>query len=120
MDSNERKESQALDQIAGILAKIDDRKLIREFLVCILTKYELQEIAGRWELVKLLNDGMSQRRIAEQLGMSLCKITRGSKELKKKGSAFKTVLDAYVEHATEEKTTFGGEKDAYQSSPERR
>ena len=118
MDSNEGKESQALDQIAGILAKIGDRKLIREFLVCILTKYEIQEIAGRWELVKLLYDGMSQRHIAEQLGMSLCKITRGSKELKKKDSAFKTVLDTYVEHGTGEETTIGGVKDAYQSSPE--
>ena len=102
MNSNEREELQALDQIAGILAGIEDRKLIREFLICILTKYEIKEIAGRWELVKLLYDGMSQRRIAEQLGMSLCKITRGSKELKKRGSAFKTVLDSYVEHDTPE------------------
>jgi Trp operon repressor len=30
--------------------------------------------------------------------MSLCKITRGSKELKKRDSAFKMVLDGYVEH----------------------
>jgi TrpR family trp operon transcriptional repressor len=96
MNSNTNEELQALDQIAGILAKIQDRKLIREFLICILTKYEIKEIAGRWELVKLLYSGMSQRRIAEQLGMSLCKITRGSKELKKRGSAFKTVLDDYV------------------------
>jgi TrpR family trp operon transcriptional repressor len=102
MNSNEREELQALDQIAGILAGIEDRKLIREFLICILTKYEIKEIAGRWELVKLLYDGMSQRRIAEQLGMSLCKITRGSKELKKRDSAFKTVLDSFVEHRTQE------------------
>jgi Trp operon repressor len=34
--------------------------------------------------------------------MSLCKITRGSKELKKKHSAFKTVLDTYVEHGTDD------------------
>ena len=93
---------EALDQIAAVLARIEDRKLIREFLICILTKYEIKEIAGRWELVKLLYDGMSQRRIAEQLGMSLCKITRGSKELKKRGSAFKTVLDSYIEHDTPE------------------
>ncbi len=93
---------QALDQIAGILAGIGDRKLICEFLICILTEYEIKEIAGRWELVKLLYDGMSQRRIAEQLGMSLCKITRGSKELKKRGSAFKTVLDSYVEDGADE------------------
>jgi TrpR family trp operon transcriptional repressor len=96
------KELEALDQIAGILAKIEDRRLIREFLICILTKYEIKEIAGRWELVKLLYEGKSQRRIAEQLGMSLCKITRGSKELKKQGSAFKTVLDSYIEPTTPE------------------
>jgi TrpR family trp operon transcriptional repressor len=102
MNSNNGGELQALDQIAGILAKVEDRKLIREFLICILTKYEIKEIAGRWELVKLLYDGMSQRRIAEQLGMSLCKITRGSKELKKRDSAFKTVLDSFVEHRTQE------------------
>jgi TrpR family trp operon transcriptional repressor len=93
---------QALDQIAGILARIGDRELIREFLICILTEYEIKEIAGRWDRVKLLYDGMSQRRIAGQLGMSLCKITRGSKELKKRGSAFKTVLDSYVEHGAED------------------
>jgi TrpR family trp operon transcriptional repressor len=98
MNSNTREELEALDQISGILARIEDRKLIRDFLICILTKYEIKEIAGRWELVKLLYDGMSQRRIADRLGMSLCKITRGSKELKKRGSAFKTVLDSYVEH----------------------
>ena len=92
---------EALDQIAAVLARIEDRKLIREFLICILTKYEIKEIAGRWELVKLLYDGMSQRRIAEQLGMSLCKITRGSKELKKPDSAFKTVLDGFGEQQTE-------------------
>jgi TrpR family trp operon transcriptional repressor len=102
MNSNRKEELQALDQIAGILAKIEDRKLIREFLICILTQYEIKEIAGRWELVKLLHNGMSQRRIAERLGMSLCKITRGSKELKKRDSAFRTVLDSYVEHDTAE------------------
>ena len=101
MSSNTTEEMKAIDQIASILAKIEDRKLIRDFLICILTKYEIKEIAGRWELVKLLNNGMSQRKIAEQLGMSLCKITRGSKELKKRDSAFKTVLDSYVEHGAE-------------------
>ena len=101
MNSNTGQEMKAIDQIAAILAKIEDRKLIRDFLICILTKYEIKDIAGRWELVKLLNNGMSQRKIAEQLRMSLCKITRGSKELKKRDSAFKTVLDGYVEQDEE-------------------
>ncbi|MBN2552376.1 MAG: transcriptional regulator, partial [Spirochaetales bacterium] len=97
MESNTSEELEALDQISTVLARIEDRKLIREFLICILTKYEIKEIAGRWKLVKLLYDGLSQRRIAEQLGMSLCKITRGSKELKKRDSAFKTILENYIE-----------------------
>ena len=102
MESNTSEELEALDQISAVLARVEDRKLIREFLICILTKYEIKEIAGRWQLVKLLYDGLSQRRIAEKLGMSLCKITRGSKELKKRDSAFKTILDTYIEHETPE------------------
>lgn len=82
-------------EIAGILAKIDDRKLIRDFLVCILTPHELREVDGRWELVKRLTSGMSQRRIAEELHMSLCKITRGSRELKKRDSAFRRILEQH-------------------------
>jgi TrpR family trp operon transcriptional repressor len=85
-----------LDEVAQVLARIEDPKLILDFLNCILTPYELQEVSGRWELVKLLDQGVSQRKIAERLGMSLCKITRGSRELKKNGSAFKRVLSEYL------------------------
>jgi TrpR family trp operon transcriptional repressor len=44
-------------------------------------------------LVKALNAGTSQREIAKNLEVSLCKITRGSRELKKPGSAFRRILD---------------------------
>lgn len=86
----------SLRELAGVLADIQDPKLIREFLVCMLTEREMEELAGRWDLVKLLEKGMSQRKIAEKLGMSLCKITRGSRELKKKNSALKKVLEEYL------------------------
>ena len=85
-----------VEQVAEVLARIRDPQLILDFLKCILTPYELEEVSGRWELVKLLNQGISQRKISEQLGMSLCKITRGSRELKKQDSAFKRVLSDYV------------------------
>ncbi|MDR2143572.1 MAG: trp operon repressor, partial [Treponema sp.] len=39
------------------------------------------------------NAGMPQREIAKSLEVSLCKITRGSRELKKSGSAFRRILD---------------------------
>ncbi|MBA7622259.1 Trp operon repressor [subsurface metagenome] len=83
-------------ELSRILAEIQDKELIEEFLSCILTKNELREIDGRWELVKLLEKGWSQRKIARKLGMSLCKITRGSRELKKENSAFKRVVRDYL------------------------
>ena len=85
-----------IEEIAEVLARVRDPKLIGDFLRCILTRRELEEIDGRWELVKRLDRGESQRSIARRLGMSLCKITRGSRELKKKNSAFKRILREYL------------------------
>lgn len=85
----------ALDELAAVLAGTSDQKLIKDFLLSILTENEAGEIASRWALVRLIDDGMSQRRIARSLGLSLCKITRGSRELKKRNSAFRRMVDAY-------------------------
>ena len=101
MDRNKRKE---IAELARILADLNEPKLIKDFLICMLTPKEIDEIAGRWSLVKMLDRGESQREIARRLGMSLCKITRGSKELKKRGSAFKQVLERYVYTQPEKET----------------
>lgn len=69
-----------------------DKALIESFLYSLLTPAESDEMAKRWALVKELAHGTPQRRIAEDLGLSLCKITRGSRELKKEGSAFRILL----------------------------
>ena len=83
----------AFDEMASVLAYVQDKQLIKDFLMCLLTENEMDEIIARWALVKLIDRGMSQRRIASELGLSLCKITRGSKELKKRDSAFKRFID---------------------------
>ncbi|MBN2078247.1 MAG: transcriptional regulator [Spirochaetes bacterium] len=87
----------SLKEIAHVLAQTGDGEQIESFLRSILTKNEIAEISSRWELVKLLYDGMSQRKIAEKLGLSLCKITRGSKELKKSRSPFRAMIERHRE-----------------------
>ena len=82
-----------IEELSAVLAKVDNPDLIRRFLYSVLTEYEIGEVASRWELVKLIDRGISQRKIADRLGLSLCKITRGSKELKKPDSAFKQFID---------------------------
>lgn len=74
-----------------------DPDLIEDFLYSLFTPAEADEMAKRWALVKELSEGTPQRRIAEDLGLSLCKITRGSRELKKENSAFRTMLDLVTE-----------------------
>lgn len=87
-----------IDEIASVLAESNDKKEIANFLRSLLTEAEASEVSSRWELVKLMNDGMSQRKIADKLGLSLCKITRGSKELKKDPSVFKQMIEKYNKH----------------------
>lgn len=86
-----------LKEIAAVLSVTDDQEQIEAFLKSILTKNEIDEISARWELVKLLDNGMSQRKIADRLGVSLCKITRGSRELKKTHSPFRNMIEKYKE-----------------------
>ena len=84
---------ESLTELAKTLSRVKDSVLIEEFLGCLLTPAEIADVAGRWALVKALREKTSQREIAKDLGVSLCKITRGSRELKKKNSAFVRILE---------------------------
>ncbi len=98
-------EQAGIVELAGILARMSDSALIEEFLLELFTPAERQDIASRWELVKRLDQGASQRKIAADLGLSLCKITRGSRELKKEGSAFRAALALHREISEVQKAT---------------
>lgn len=84
-----------LAELASLFDEVRDPHLVEQFLREILTPAEIHGISSRWELVKRLDEGQSQRAIAAELGLSLCKITRGSRELKKSGSALRALLDRH-------------------------
>ncbi len=88
----EKEIESGLKELYSIISDIDDVSLIEDFLGCLLTPAERKDIAARWLLVKEIHKGTSQREIAKKFNMSLCKITRGSKELKKPDSAFWKIL----------------------------
>jgi TrpR family trp operon transcriptional repressor len=95
MRSDDPAVAENFGELARLLAKAQEGELIESFLRCLLTPAETADIAARWALVKALEQGMPQREIAKTLGLSLCKITRGSRELKKPNSAFERMLDLY-------------------------
>lgn len=83
---------ETIHEICALLANVDDPALIYDFFGCLFTRAELKDFSNRWNLVKELESGTTQREIAKKYGMSLCNITRGSRELKKEDSAFKKIL----------------------------
>ena len=88
---------EAFEELVSAVAATDDRELVAEFFRSLLTEYEIDEITKRWALVRRIDDGQSQRSIAKELGLSLCKITRGSKQLKRENSAFGKMIAIYKE-----------------------
>ena len=71
-------------RLAEAVAMLERPAQVEQFLRELLTPGELHDLALRWELVELLAAGVPQRQIAARLGVSLCKITRGAKILKKR------------------------------------
>ena len=67
---------------------------MQEFLTEMLTPSERRDLTLRWELMRRLKKGIPQRKIAAELGISLCKITRGAKILKQDHSISKHYLNA--------------------------
>ncbi|MFA6505826.1 MAG: Trp family transcriptional regulator [Treponemataceae bacterium] len=85
--------SENLGELSRAFAATDDPEFIESFLRSLLTPAEAADVAARWALVKALDLHVPQREIAKELGLSLCKITRGSRELKKSDSPFKRMLE---------------------------
>ena len=50
----------------------------------LLTDSELTEISNRLQIFQMLKQGVPQRRIADELGVGIATVTRGSKALKAK------------------------------------
>jgi TrpR family trp operon transcriptional repressor len=81
------------EELIRVFAEIKDVKEMDAFLREIFTPKELADLELRWQLLKELNEGQTQRSIAARHRMSLCKITRGSKVLKAENSLIKKILD---------------------------
>ena len=92
-NDNEAKLS-GFDEICSVLCDIHQPDQMKSFLEEILTPAERDDLALRWQLMKMLQDGVPQRHIASELGISLCKITRGAKILKNDLSISKRYLES--------------------------
>ena len=87
------------EDLIKIFASTTDVNDMQKLLEEMLTPNELKDLRLRWNLMKDLYKGLPQREIAASYGISLCKITRGSKILKQKDSYCKKLLsNRYDDH----------------------
>ena len=85
-------EVSGIEGLISALCRINEPLKMQEILQEILTPAEYHDLALRWALMERLQEGETQRQIASDLGISLCKITRGAKILKKQGAVTKQYL----------------------------
>lgn len=83
-------------ELVEVLQKIGkDKKMLKDFLVDILTPQEYEEVIRRWQIIKKLGQGIPQRQIVKDLGISIATITRGSRMLRNDKGGFNQVLKKY-------------------------
>lgn len=68
-----------LKELYELFAAVSNEKEAEKLLKDILTPQELSSLAERWQLIQMLDAGVSQREIAKKLKISISKITRGSR-----------------------------------------
>jgi TrpR family trp operon transcriptional repressor len=86
-------------ELCRIVAGLRRPQQVDGFLRALLTPAERDRIAMRWRLVCLLEAGVRQRTIAEKLHVSLCKITRGSRELQHGPLCFRASVKKSVQRS---------------------
>ena len=82
ISSNKGAKMDNIKELSQIISQLKDEKEIYKLLNELLSESELDVLSKRWRIVKMLKAGCTQREIAKELNVSLCKVTRGAKILK--------------------------------------
>jgi len=85
---------EARTDLIDLFVKTDNREEMEKLFQDLFTNAEIKDFTLRWKLMDDLYCHIPQRKIASDLGISLCKITRGSKMLKKEDGYARKILSA--------------------------
>lgn len=71
------------EELISEFLKHNSKEKLNNFLEGILTPKELIEIPARLQIIKQLKKGVPQHKIADEMGLGVATVTRGSKEIQK-------------------------------------
>ena len=81
------------DDILLALSKMDSKERIFEFMLDLMTEKEILEFSRRFEVAKMLEDGISYSRIEKKTKMSSTTIAKVSKALNSDNLGYKNALN---------------------------
>lgn len=84
-----REMNELFEAIIAVRTKSEAKKFFRD----LLTIAELSEFSNRWQIVKLLRQGLSYAVIAERLGVSTATVTRVAHWLNHGMDGYKLIAD---------------------------
>lgn len=80
-------------ELVEVFSKIiGNKELMSLFLKDILTPNEFETLSLRWQIVKKLNKGETQRSVVDDLGLGMSTVTRGSRVLRNKNGGFNLIF----------------------------
>lgn len=75
----------------------------RELLAALFTPAEIEELSRRWQIMKHLIQGKSQREVRDEVGVSIATVERGAREVKHGRKIIKTVYQRlYSKYSSED------------------
>lgn len=81
------------DELCEAIVAIADPQEAAMFLRDLCTHKEITDMAHRWQIVRLLDEGIPYREIAERVGASTATVTRVAQWLNHGMGGYRTVLD---------------------------
>lgn len=84
-----------IDGVAQILARMDDPRVVADFLEDLCTPAELEAIADRWSVVPPLSEGVSYRQVHALTGVSVTTIGRVARYFATGAGGYEKALEIY-------------------------
>lgn len=91
--------SPSYNDLIEVFTAVSSEEDMKALFEDMFTDAEIRDFTIRWKLMNDLYQHVSQRTIASELKISLCRITRGSRMLKKSNGYVKRLLsERYKDH----------------------
>ena len=91
--------TESYNDLLDVFARVESRQDMKALFEDMFTNAEIKDFTIRWKLMNDLYQHVSQRAIASELRISLCRITRGSRMLKKSDGYVRRLLEKrYDDH----------------------